>query len=42
LRDAPDVARERVAKKIIEMAQRGVRDAETLASRVLQELNPGE
>jgi len=42
LREASDVARERVAKKIIELAQRGVRDAEALASRVLQELSPGE
>jgi hypothetical protein len=42
LRDASDVTREVVAKKIIELAQRGVRDAEALASRVLLELNLGE
>jgi hypothetical protein len=42
LRDESEVAREVVAKKIIELAQRGVRDAEALARRVLQELNLGE
>lgn len=42
LRDASDVTREVVAKKIIELAQRGVRDADALTSRVLAEMNLGE
>ena len=42
LRDPSDAASEVVAKKIIELAQRGIRDPETLAKRALQELNLGE
>ncbi len=42
LRDPSDVTSEVVAKKIIELAQRGVRDSEALAKRVLQELNLDE
>ena len=42
LRDPSDAASEVVAKKIVELAQRGLRDAESLAKRALQELNLGE
>jgi hypothetical protein len=37
-----DPASEAVAKKIIELAQRGVRDSAALSERVLRELNRGE
>lgn len=37
-----DPASEAVAKKIIELAQRGVRDPETLIKRALEELNHRE
>jgi len=37
-----DPASEAVAKKIIELAQRGVRDPASLSERVLAELNNGE
>ena len=37
-----DPTSEAVAKKIIELAQRGVRDADVLAERVVQELGLGE
>ncbi len=37
-----DPASEAVAKKIIELAQRGVRDSASLSERVLRELNSGE
>ena len=36
-----DPASEIVAKKIIELAQRGVRDADALAERAVRELGPG-
>jgi hypothetical protein len=42
LRDPSDAASEVVAKKTVELAQRGLRDAESLAKRALQELNLGE
>jgi hypothetical protein len=41
LRPRSDPA-EVVAKKIIELAQRGVRDSAALSERVLRELNLGE
>jgi hypothetical protein len=37
-----DPASEAVAKKIIELAQRGVRDSASLSERVVQELNSRE
>jgi len=37
-----EVSDEAVARKIIELAQRGVRGAEALAERARQELNLGE
>ncbi len=40
LRPSSDPASEVVAKKVIEMAQRGVRNADALKERVLQELTP--
>lgn len=42
LRPRSDPASEVVAKKIIELAQRGVRDPAALSERVLQELKLGE
>jgi len=42
LRGPSAAAPEVVAKKIIELAQRGIRDPDALAQRVLQELNLGE
>ncbi len=42
LRPRSDPAAEVVAKKIIELAQRGVRDPDALSARVLQELHLGE
>lgn len=37
-----DAASEAVAKQIIELAQRGVRDADALSERVLREMNRRE
>lgn len=42
LHERTDPASEAVAKKIIELAQRGVRDPASLSERVLRELNSGE
>jgi hypothetical protein len=42
LRVPSEVSDEAVARKIIELAQRGVRGAEALAERARQELNLGE
>jgi len=36
----PDSATRIVAEKIIELAQRGIRDADTLAAMVLKDLQP--
>ena len=40
LRVIDDSATRLVAEKIIELAQRGIRDADTLASMVLNDLQP--
>jgi hypothetical protein len=42
LRPRSDPASELVAKKVIELAQRGVRDPARLRERVLHELKPGD
>ncbi len=42
LRPGSDPESEIVAKKIIELAQRGVRDAAALSARVLQEIGRGK
>ncbi len=42
LRPRSDPASEAVAKKIIELAQRGVRDPAALSERVLRELKRSE
>jgi hypothetical protein len=36
-----DIATRMVAEKIIKLAQRGIRDPDTLASMVLEDLQPG-
>jgi len=42
LRSRSDPAAEVVAKKIIELAQRGIRDPDALSKRAVEELTPRE